>query len=341
MFTLCLCLLTATVAAAERPYKVVFYNLENLFDTVDDPATRDEEFLPSGSKQWTEERYNIKLENLARVLFDIAAADRIFPVVIGVSEIENRTVLEDLVARPKLASAGYSVVHYDSPDARGVDVAFLYRPSEFLLEGSHAARTVVEGLPNFRTRDILTMWGKIDGEPFYFMVAHWPSRLGGRAASEPKRMAAARQMRAMADSVLACNPAIRVIAMGDFNDDPDNRSMTEELGAKSRRRDVGPTDLYNPFASIFRAGSGTLAYDGAWNLFDNIVVSGNMLGTGAGFHLVQPPSSRYDAMIFRAAYLFQREGAYRGYPLRTYVGDTFQGGYSDHLPVIIYFEKTL
>ncbi len=340
--TLSLCLLMTAAATAGGPYKVAFYNFENLFDTVDDPQTRDDEFLPDGAKQWSEERYNLKLENLARVLFDMAAADRNFPVVIGVSEIENRTVLENLLATPKLASAGYEIIHYDSPDPRGVDVALLYRPAVLTIEGSKAHRTVVEGMPAFRTRDILTAWGRIEGDPFFFAVAHWPSRLGGRAASEHKRVAAARQMRRMADSVLRRDASTRVIMMGDMNDDPDNRSMTEGLGARMRRGDVAAGDLYNPFAALYRAGWGTLAYDDSWNLFDQIVVSANMVLPDAGFHLVSPPSSpRYDAAIFRMPYLFRRDGRFRGYPLRTYVGDTFQGGYSDHLPVIIYFEKTL
>ncbi len=332
-------LAVAVAAVAQRPYKVVFYNVENLFDTVDDPSTHDSEFLPEGAKRWNAAKYNRKIGNIDRVLFDIAATDRIFPVVIGLSEIENRSVLEDIVAAPKLAVADYRIVHYDSPDPRGVDVAFLYRPSEFHLSGSRAVRAVVPGLANFRTRDILTMWGTIDDAPFYFMVAHWPSRLGGRDASEFKRMAAGATMRRLADSVLAANPATRVIAMGDFNDDPTDPSIAESLGAHSYRTKVTADALYNPFAEMHRAGLGTLAYGDAWNLFDNIVVSGNMLGRNAGFHLVPIPGSKYDGAIFRQPYMVQREGAFRGYPLRSFVGDNFQGGFSDHFPVYILFAK--
>ena len=172
--------LIAVACFAQKPYKVVFYNFENLFDTIHDPGVLDEEFTPEGPKKWNSAKYTRKIGNLERVLFDIAAEDKDYPVVIGVSEIENRSVMEDVIAQPKLAPGNYRIVHYDSPEARGVDVAFMYRPDVFKLEGSFPVKTVVPQLPNFKTRDILTMWGTIENEPFFFMVAHWPSRLGGK-----------------------------------------------------------------------------------------------------------------------------------------------------------------
>ena len=184
---------------AQKPYKVMFYNFENLFDTIDDPEIYDSEFTPGGPKRWNSVKYGKKIRNLERVLFDLAAMDKNYPAVIGVSEIENRSVLEDVIAQPKLAPANYRIVHYDSPDARGVDVAFYYRPDVFKLEGSAAIPFTMEDLPDFRTRDIVTMWGTIEDEPFYFMVAHWPSRLGGKEASAPKRRRAAEIMRRAAD----------------------------------------------------------------------------------------------------------------------------------------------
>ena len=246
IFTL---LLAAFIVAcfAQKPYKVMFYNLENFFDTINDPEVLDDEFTPEGPKQWNSAKYNRKLGNTERVLFDLAAADKVYPAVIGVSEVENRSVLEDIVAAPKLAPADYRIVHYDSPEARGVDVAFLYRPEVFKLEGSYPVKTVVPSLPNFKTRDILTMWGRIDDEPFFFMVAHWPSRLGGKDASEFKRIAVGEQMRRIADSVLNADPATRIVAMGDFNDDPTDPSMAEGLGARTRMKELEPGDFYNPF----------------------------------------------------------------------------------------------
>lgn len=325
---------------AQKPYKVVFYNFENLFDTIRDPEIFDAEFTPEGPKKWNSAKYEKKINNLSRVLFDIAAIDKNYPAVIGVSEIENRTVLQDVITTPKLAPANYRIVHYDSPDARGVDVAFFYRPDVFKLEGSAPIPFTMPELPNFRTRDIVTMWGTIEGEPFYFMVAHWPSRLGGKEASAPKRERAAEIMRHAADSVLAINPATKIVMMGDMNDDATDRSIVEVIGAKSDIKDLQTGDYYNPYIDILRAGIGTLAYRDQWNLFDNIIVSENLAtGSEGQLKLQRAPKSKYYGNIFRAPYLFQKEGQFKGYPLRTFVGNNFQGGFSDHFPVFIYIGK--
>ena len=339
IFTL---LLAAFIVAcfAQKPYKVMFYNLENFFDTINDPEVLDDEFTPEGPKQWNSAKYNRKLGNIERVLFDLAAADKVYPAVIGVSEVENRSVLEDIVAAPKLAPADYRIVHYDSPDARGVDVAFYYRPDVFKLEGSAAIPFKMPELPNFRTRDFVTMWGTIDSEPFFFLVSHWPSRLGGKEASAPKRERAAEIMRHAADSVLAINPATKVVMMGDFNDDATDKSITEVLGAEGNIRKLQPGGYYNPFIDMLKAGIGSLAYRDQWNLFDNIVVSENLAtGSTGSLKLERAPKGKYYGNIFRVPYLFQQEGQYKGYPLRTFVGNNFQGGYSDHLPVFIYIGK--
>lgn len=325
---------------AQKPYKVVFYNFENLFDTINDPDVRDEEFTPEGPKNWNTAKYNKKIGNLERVLFDIAAEDKDYPIVIGVSEIENRSVMEDVIATPKLAPGNYRIVHFDSPDARGVDVAFYYRPDVFKLEGSAAIPFKVPGMPNFRTRDFVTMWGTIEGEPFYFLVSHWPSRLGGKEASDPKRMAAAERIRAIKDSVQYANPATKVVVMGDLNDDATDMSIVEGLGAKGRIKDVEPGDMFNPFIGLLKAGHGTLAYRDAWNLFDNIIVSDNLATGSTGELKIQPVGkSKFYGGIFRRPYMIQKEGQYKGYPLRTFVGNDFQGGFSDHFPVYIYIAK--
>ena len=332
--------LIAVACFAQKPYKVVFYNFENLFDTIHDPGVLDEEFTPEGPKKWNSAKYTRKIGNLERVLFDIAAEDKDYPVVIGVSEIENRSILEDIASTRKLLPARYAICHYDSPDLRGVDVAFLYRPDVFKLEGSADIPVRIASLPNWRTRGIVTMWGTIDGEPFLFMVAHWPSRLGGQAASAFKRNAAADQMRAIADSVLKVNPATKIVAMGDFNDDPTDPSMLEGLNAKPKVKDLQPGDFFSPFHAVLRAGMGTLAYGDAWNLFDNIVVSENLVNAKPGeLRLVRAPGSKYYGNVFKRNYMIQREGQFKGYPLRTYVGNNFQGGYSDHFPVYIYIGK--
>ena len=324
---------------AQKPYKVVLYNFENLFDTINEPGVLDEEFTPEGPKKWNTAKYTKKIGNLERVLFDIAAEDKDFPVVIGVSEIENRAVLEELVSHHKVAPARYRICHYDSPDRRGVDCAFLYRADAFVLEGSAAIPFTMPELPNLRTRDIVTMWGKIEGEPFYFMVAHWPSRLGGQAASAPRRERAAELMREAADSVRKANPEVKVVMMGDFNDDATDKSITEVMGAVGNIDEIPEGGLYNPYIDLLKAGYGTLAYRDAWNLFDNIVVSENLATGSTGELRLQKVFKKFYGGIFNRPYLMQKEGQYKGYPLRTFVGNNFQSGFSDHLPVYIYIGK--
>ena len=328
----------ATVVAQDKPYMVAFYNLENLFDIYDDPETHDEEFTPDGIKQWNEVKYQKKLTNMERVLFDMAAIQKDYPIVIGVSEIENRSVLEDLISQPKLKGANYRICHYDSPDARGVDVAFLYRADVFKLEGSENIKLVVEELPDFRTRDFVVMWGTIEGEPFYFLVSHWPSRLGGKEASQFKRDACAKQIREIKDKLLAENPNTKVIVMGDFNDDATDASLVKVMGAKGKVKDLAEGDFFNPFFQMLRAGHGTLAYQDMWNLFDNICVTENLVNDEPG-KLKLIKGKKFYGNIFRRPYMLQQEGQYKDYPLRTFVTNNFQNGFSDHFPVYIYIGK--
>ena len=336
---LCVALLSvATVYAQDKPYMVAFWNLENLFDIYDDPETHDEEFTPEGAKQWNEIKYQKKLSNVERVMFDMAAIQKDYPIVIGVSEIENRSVLEDLVSQPKLKGANYRICHFDSPDARGVDVAFLYRADVFKFEGSDNIKLEVEELPNFRTRDFVVMWGTIEGEPFYFLVSHWPSRLGGKEASQFKRDACAKQIREIKDSLLAENPATKVIVMGDFNDDATDASLVKVMGAKGKEKDLQKGDFFNPYFQMLRAGLGTLAYQDMWNLFDNICVTENMINAEEG-KLKLIKGKKFYGNIFKKPYMLQQEGQYKGYPLRTYSGNNFQNGWSDHLPVYIHIVK--
>lgn len=328
-------------SAQSKRRLIMFYNVENLFDTLKDPSVRDDEFLPNSAKAWNSQKYWHKMANLERVFSTIAEENKQFPAIIGLSEVENRNVLEDVVSREKMLQANYQIVHYDSHEARGVDVALLYRPDEFVLEGSYPVTTVVEELPDFKTRDILTVWGTMDDEPYFFMVIHWPSRWGGQSASEFKRVAVAKQMRQIADSVLNANPATKIVMMGDFNDDPSDKSIAKVLGGQLKPEDVGPTDFFNPFYQRHKDGYGTLAYQDAWNLFDNIIVSGNLLvsNNNEGFMLWKPKKSKYYGFIFDRSFMRQQEGQYKGYPLRTFVGNDFQGGYSDHFPVYIFIAK--
>ena len=331
-------LAATSVVAQDKPYMVAFWNFENLFDIYNDPETHDDEFTPEGIKKWNETKYQKKLSNMERVIFDMAAINKEYPIVIGVSEIENRSVLEDFVAQPKLKGAKYRICHFDSPDARGVDVAFLYRADIFKLEGSDNIKLNVPELPNFRTRDLVVMWGTIEGEPFYFLVSHWPSRLGGKEASQFKRDACAKQIREIKDSLLKENPATKVIVMGDFNDDATDASLVKVMGAKGKLKELQTGDFFNPYYQMLKAGLGTLAYQDSWNLFDNICVTENLVnGTYGKLRLIK--GKKFYGNIFTRPYMLQQEGQYKGYPLRTFVTNNFQNGFSDHFPVYIYIGK--
>lgn len=331
-------LAATSVVAQDKPYMVAFWNFENLFDIYNDPETHDDEFTPEGIKKWNETKYQKKLSNLERVIFDMAAINKDYPVVFGVSEIENRSVLEDLVSQPKLKGAKYRICHFDSPDARGVDVAFLYRADVFKLEGCDNIKLNVPELPNFRTRDLVVMWGTIEGEPFYFLVSHWPSRLGGKEASQFKRDACAKQIREIKDSLLQANPATKVVVMGDFNDDATDASLVKVMGAKGKVKELETGDFFNPYVQMLKAGLGTLAYQDSWNLFDNICVTENLVnGTYGKLRLIK--GKKFYGNIFTRPYMLQQEGQYKGYPLRTFVTNNFQNGFSDHFPVYIYIGK--
>ena len=334
------------VCLAQKPYKVVFYNLENFFDTLNDPEILDDEFTPDGPKRWNATKYAKKLSNIEKVFADITATgmdERLsvedYPIVIGVSEFENRSILEEIVSTRKLAPARYHICHFDSPDRRGVDVGFIYRADVFKLEGAAPIRFTKEGMEHFRTRDIVTMWGTIEGEPFYFMVAHWPSRLGGKEASSPLRERAAEIMREAADSVRRLNPATKVVMMGDLNDDATDKSIVEVLGAAEDIKKIPAGGYYNPYIALLKAGYGTLAYQDSWNLFDNIIVSENLATGSTGALKLKKADRKFYGAIFRRPYLLQKEGQFKGYPLRTFVGNNFQGGFSDHFPVFIYIAK--
>ncbi len=333
-----LSIVCAVHLSAQNPHTILFYNVENLFDPTDDPATDDDDFTPKGKYKWTDDKYKTKLGNLEQVILDVTSVSRNFPTVIGLAEVESRSVVEELASTSKLFPISYNIVHYDSPDQRGIDVAFMYRADKFNMEGNRAVRTIVPEHADYRTRDILTMWGTLEGEPFFFMVAHWPSRRSGKESSEYLRVASGTQMRHIADSVRAIRPMTKFVLMGDFNDDPNDKSVIESLGAKGRMRHVGDGDFYNPFYKMLMAGHGTLAYNGEWNLFDNIVVSENLVNSAEGrLTLLESiyNNTKFDGNIFKPAYLIQADGRYRGYPFRSFSGNDFVGGYSDHLPVFI------
>lgn len=321
-------LFAAAVVPRDR-YVVAFYNVENLFDTINDPHTADEDMLPLSDRRWNTAKYRAKLSGLARVVADMSEAEG-FPAVIGIAEAETRAVLEDLAAEPSVAAAGYAVCHYDSPDERGMDVGFLYRPDLFEAEGSRAYRATDDD--DIRTRDHVALWGRLGGERFFFLVVHWPSRLGGVRFTAPLREACARRVRAIVDSVRRSVPDMKIVVMGDMNDNPSDRSVAEVLGAFGRERRLRDGSLYNPFAAVKRSGRGTTVYDRRWNLYDNIVVSDNLVrGNGNSLRLVRAGRSARKGFVFRRDYMVMRRKA----PRPTFRGAEYIGGCSDHLPIYI------
>ena len=326
--------------AQNKRYTVVFYNVENLFDTLKSPGVLDDEFTPQGINKWDGQKYWKKMANLEKVFYEISATTKDYPTIIGLSEIENRNVLEDLVALEKLQKANYQIAHHDSPDARGIDVALIYRPDQFKFAGSAPIPVTIAAEPDFKTRDILMVWGTIEDERFYFFVCHWPSRLGGQRTSEYRRERAAQCVRHAVDSVMNQFPDAKIVVMGDLNDDPVDKSQYVVLGAKGDASEVRYAGLFNPYYEMFKKGFGTLAYNDAWNLFDNIIVNGNLLrATTGALKLRKANGAKYYGNIFDRAFLRQKSGQYKNYPWRTYVSNVFQNGFSDHFPVYIHISR--
>lgn len=315
-------------------YAVAFYNLENLFDTERDESINDVEFTPQGANNWTEDKYRKKLNNMASVITQLAKEHTpAGPAILGVSEIENRRVLEDLIKTGNMPSLGYEIVHYDSPDRRGVDVGLLYNPKLFTVTSSHAYPYNLPDDPDFRTRDQLLVSGYLAGEPFHVIVNHWPSRYGSK--SSELREFAASISKHIADSIYNDNPNAKVVIMGDMNDDPVDRSTRVVLDAKKRQEDVKPGGLFNTMWGFFDRGIGTLSYQNKWSLFDQIIISENLLGKD------RSTLKFWKAEIFNRDFLLQKEGKRKGYPLRTFSDNKFMNGYSDHLPVLIYLVKEI
>ncbi|MVO10548.1 endonuclease/exonuclease/phosphatase family protein [Flavobacterium sp. TP390] len=339
-------------------HTVAFYNFENLFDTINDPNTIDEEYLPN--KGWTYKNYRKKLDNLSRVIIELGTDENPSnsPVVIGACEIENRRVLEDLVKHPTLVNKGYKIIHFDSPDRRGIDVALLYQDKYFTPvsytniplyiykdgkstgkkeekdkekeEETDDAVQVDESTQRIYTRDQLLVTGYLEGEEISFIVNHWPSRSGGEKKSSPNREAAGALNRKIIDSLYKINPKAKVITMGDLNDDPTNKSVKKGVGAVGTKEELKPLGIYNPMEKMHKQGIGTLGYRDSWNIFDQIMLSEPLV---KGDYSTW---TYWKANVFKKPYLIQNEGRWKGYPKRNSNGVP---GFSDHLPVYIYLIK--
>ncbi len=328
-------------AQKAKQYKVGavgFYNFENLFDTEDDPEINDDEFTPEGRNLYTDAIYREKMDHLGRVVSELATEKTPDGVaILGVAEIENRKVLEDFVAHPSVIDRNYQIVHYDSPDRRGIDVALLYQPKYFKVTESKPLPVMLYEADSSRiyTRDILYVAGEFDGEPMHIFVNHWPSRRGGQAASQHLRNAAAFVCKQVCDSLLSVDPNSKILIIGDLNDDPVSPSVKDVLGAKGNKDKVRRKDYYNPMYSYFKKGFGTLAYQDAWSLFDQIILSYGFVSRKAEGY------TYFQAVVHNPKYLVQKTGQYQGYPFRTFSGSTYLGGYSDHFPVYIYLIKEI
>lgn len=351
--------ISSTNAQAKKyiVHTVAFYNMENFFDTINE-ANNDEEWLPNGVQNWTSKKYKQKVHNLARVLAEVGTTENPnnSPTLIGGAEIENRSVLEDLIKEPALLKGNYGIIHFDSPDKRGIDVALLYQKAHFKptsykniplliyknqlnnkVKEKNATDDVADdksevdkNLDRVYTRDVLLVTGLLDGEEINVMVNHWPSRSGGEKKSSPFREAAGRLDRKIMDSIYKINPNAKIINMGDLNDGTYNKSVKEGVGAKRKKEDVKQFGVYNPFEEMFYKGNATLFYRDAGDIFDQIMVSETLIQKDTS-------SFRYwKSGIYNKPFMITTVGQYKGYPLRHGASEV---GYSDHFPPYIYLIK--
>jgi hypothetical protein len=310
--------------------RVVFYNVENLFDTENDSLKNDDEFLPTGMKGWSRSRYWEKLDHIFKTL--LAAGEWEPPALVGLCEVENRTVLYDLISRTPIRRLEYQIIHEESPDARGIDVALLYRTDKFRPLHHEAIPIRFPDDPNSRTRDVLYVKGTVfRKDTLHIFVNHWPSRAGGQAESAPKRMFVAKTIRAKVDSLFSVNADACILITGDFNDEPEDESILTGLNAKTDPLTVSSHDLLNGMYPYLGKFTGTEKHQGHWHLLDQFIFSEGLLHPGKGLSV---NSGR--GYIFDGAWLLEPDNRFMGImPFRTYAGPRYLGGYSDHLPVYI------
>ncbi len=337
--TICLLIISASLSAQytsdlpskKRYMRIMFYNVENLFDTEDDSLTTDEEFLPEGGRFWTKHKYYDKLNKIAAVIAAIGAWQP--PEIIGLCEVENRKVLNDLCKNTGLKNLNYKIIHKESPDKRGIDVALLYNLKAFKPLKYKAIKVIIESDTSKKTRDILYVKGKTkNNDSLHIFINHWSSRWGGQMASEHKRIDAAKTLRKAVDSIFTTDKFAKIIIMGDLNDYPDNKSVAQFLNAKKEFNNIQNDQLYNLSAFIEQTKHiGSHKHKEKWGILDQIIVSGALLSAKNGVK-----TSKENAYIFNADFLQIEDKAFTGKKtFRTYLGYKYQGGYSDHLPVFL------
>lgn len=306
-------------------HTVAFYNVENLFDTVDNPKTADDDYTSKGKRRWTQKRYNRKIKKLSSVISQLGSNMSFHaPAIVGLVEVENSKVVQDIIHHKNLKKFTYSYVHYDSPDERGIDVALIYQKKFFEVQYSKTFSlelTDEDGEPDY-TRDILLVTGKLNGELVHIFVNHWPSRRDGQELTEPQRIKASKLLRKAMDEVKRQQENPKFIIMGDFNDDPASPSVKQYLVT---------SELYNPMESLHEKGLGTLTFNKKWNLFDQIIISRNFFDESTQHSFLY-------AEVFNKDWLRVYSGKLKSSPFRTYIGPWYKGGFSDHFPVYIYFK---
>ncbi|MDG2173844.1 MAG: endonuclease/exonuclease/phosphatase family protein [Flavobacteriaceae bacterium] len=332
-----------TTAQEKRNFKIhtiAFYNVENLFDTINDINKNDEASPIMEIKFNRSEIYKKKVKNMASVIEDIGS-DLVnkSPSIVGLSEVENRNVIEDLLNNKHLSNKNYDIVHYDSPDERGIDVGLIYNKDVFKVNSTKSHELIIYDNNSSKrnyTRDQLVVSGLLDNELIHIIVNHWPSRSGGEERSRAGRMAAAELNKKIIDSLQSKYKNAKIITMGDFNDDPHDDSMKKILNAKKHIEDVKTNGIYNPMEVILSdQGIGSNAYRDVWQLFDQILVTEPFL------YKKYDSYQFYKAGIFNKSYLINKAGRYKGYPFRSFSWGSFTGGYSDHLPPYIYLIKEI
>jgi len=333
-----LCLLAVDGYSQKKPkktYTIAFYNIENLFDTEDDPAIDDAEFLPTAENKWDAERYQKKLVNMSSAISTLGSEQA--PDILGLCEIENKRVIEDLISQSALKTKNYGIVHFDSPDLRGIDVGLIYKKDAFRPFAEQSCRIT---LPNGtdKTRDFLLVSGILGGkDTLHVIVGHFPSRRGGTEVSDVKRMAAATQVKSKVDSIQKRSPKANIIVMGDLNDEPTNKSISEGLKAQLQPEKLKTGQMFNAMGALKLEGKGTHAYYNSkektteWNLLDQMILTPNLVNKKSSLRYVLKSAS-----IHNPEMLQQKEPAqYKGQPFRTFAGRKYLGGYSDHFPVFI------
>ncbi|MCH7658399.1 MAG: hypothetical protein IIB05_08800 [Bacteroidetes bacterium] len=319
----------------DKMFTVAFYNVENLYDTENDPETEDDEFTPESNKKWDNDKYKKKLKDLSKVFHSLNSVE--LPEIIGLCEVENKQVLKDLTTTGKLARGNYGIVHENSPDIRGIDVALLYRKEEFQYLSHRSIPVHFRFDTAARVRSILYVKGKTGkNEIFHFFVNHWKSRSGGQQATEPKRIFTAVTLRKVVDSIFNIEPDAKIIIMGDFNDEPTNISIHSILQANNKEKNANLRELYNLMYNMHNIGNrGTYSYKGDWIMLDQIIVSQKVINDKKGYHC-----DFSSAVIYQDDWMmYDNPKVGMLTPNRTYGGDMYFGGVSDHLPVFVVLRK--